>query len=251
MIMGGMGNKRMMVVVGLILQIFAFLGLLRGDYYYVGATTNTTAQRIRGSLADGDASDENAGSTRTRTRTRTRTSSTTTVGTVSAVYGLIDRVLKDPKAKDSIRLHIVEDEGDGDDEDEDEQLSLQQQQQQQEKNDDRRQWFRLEQQELTTQQLLADDENGLGSSSTSSAAIIVITATSASELTAGIGYYFKHYCNFTLEWSTGGRAGGSHIVLPEIWPVPLDDNDKHDDKKKTVIHHRTTKWRYVLIECIR
>ena len=185
------------------------------------------------------------------------------LGTVGAVYDLIDRVLKDPKAKDSICLRIVNPEGgrSSSSHQQKQQQQPQQQQQQHEKKDqsnDERLWFHLEQQERTRYQFDAGErdfgcrerrEDDLDSDLDvdldvdldlhTSNTMIVVTATSASELTAGLGYYFKHYCNFTLEWSTGGRAGGSHIVLPEVWPVPLE----HD--KKTILRYRTTKWRCV------
>eukprot|EP01052_Picozoa_sp_SAG31_P026065 SAG31_NODE_2335_length_5925_cov_3.925506_4_plen_229_part_00 len=42
-----------------------------------------------------------------------------------------------------------------------------------------------------------------------------ITGTSASELTGGIGYYLREYCNMTVGWP---RGGGSHIFIPSLWP---------------------------------
>ena len=155
------------------------------------------------------------------------------LGKVNAVYDLIDRVLKDPKAKDSICLSIVD-------------------------SQEEKPWFRLEQREhgckshkpSNTNNKLLDDTTSTTTTSSSSISsssgslddvAIAITATSASELTAGLGHYFKHYCNFTIEWSTGGRAGGSHIVVPKTWPVPLEE-------EKTVLKYRTTQWRCVYIE---
>ena len=44
---------------------------------------------------------------------------------------------------------------------------------------------------------------------------VVITASTASELSAGVGYYLRHYCNMTLGWPQGG---GSRIVIPNEWP---------------------------------
>jgi len=154
-------------------------------------------------------------------------------GTVDAVYSLIDRALPDhSKAKDSIRLHIVDD----DDNDRDEESFIQHQHQHQhqqwrQRNNSRRQWFRLEQQNFINR-------------SNSTDTVIIITATSASELSAGLGYYLKEYCNFTIEWATGGRAGGSNIVFPNVWPVPLGN-----DKTSSVVRHRTTKWSYLMNVC--
>lgn len=44
---------------------------------------------------------------------------------------------------------------------------------------------------------------------------IQITGTTANELSAGVGWYLRHYCNMTIGWP---RGGGSHIVIPEQWP---------------------------------
>ena len=139
---------------------------------------------------------------------------------MKAVYDLIDRVLKDPLAKESICLSIVDPET-------------------QEDSDEL--WFRLEQQPLgCSQHVVNTTTTATVTATATNNYSIAITATSPSELTAGLGYYFKHYCNFTIEWSTGGRAGGSHIVIPETWPVPLQE---------VVVKHRTTKWSYLMNVC--
>jgi alpha-N-acetylglucosaminidase len=97
-------------------------------------------------------------------------------------------------------------------------------------------WFRLEEKRLC-----------MNSSSTTT---IAITATSASELTAGLGHYLKEYCNFTLEWSTGGRAGGSHIVIPETWPVLLHDgHDSSSSISVAVQKQRIVPWSYLMNVC--
>ena len=44
---------------------------------------------------------------------------------------------------------------------------------------------------------------------------IIITASTASELSAGVGFYLKEYCNMTFGWPLGG---GSRIVIPKFWP---------------------------------
>ena len=44
---------------------------------------------------------------------------------------------------------------------------------------------------------------------------VIITASTASELSAGVGFYLKEYCNMTFGWPLGG---GSRIVIPKIWP---------------------------------
>ena len=51
----------------------------------------------------------------------------------------------------------------------------------------------------------------------SSGGRISVTGTSASELSAGVGYYLREYCNMTMGWQ---RAGGSRFVSPSPggWP---------------------------------
>ena len=167
------------------------------------------------------------------------------IGTVGAVYDLMDRVLKDPNAKNSFRLRIVNENDNG-------------------KGGKRssssftQSWFRLEQQQKKTpdhhqqQPLSSIDNHNTATNAdidTDTTIVIAIAATSANELTAGLGYYFKHYCNFTLEWSTGGRAGGEHIVLPDVWPVPLvaapGGPEREHEHETTVVRRRTTQLRYV------
>lgn len=193
------------------IQSMLFLGLivLFVGQLPVGDSSNVLQKRIRGGLKD-----------------HSPIQAKTNIGSVQAVYDLLDRVLKDPAAKDSIRLSIVNSE------EKNPRLGTQK-----ESPKDSKLWFRLEEQPtkgrshstlLNTRTTVNKDEKF----------VIAITATSASELTAGLGYYFKHYCNFTIEWSTGGRAGGSHIVIPDTWPVPLNE-------ETPIVRSRTTKWRYV------
>ncbi|KAG7360271.1 alpha-N-acetylglucosaminidase (NAglu) tim-barrel domain containing protein [Nitzschia inconspicua] len=136
-------------------------------------------------------------------------------GSVRAVYDLIDRVLGNPELKKAFDLAVVP----GDRRD--------------------KPWFRIEQN--TT---FVGDPN-----------IIRITATSVSELTAGLGHYFKEYCNFTIEWSTGGRAGGSHIIIPDIWPVPLHQSPEMINAATprsvsfSLQVQRTVSWSYLMNVC--
>ena len=44
---------------------------------------------------------------------------------------------------------------------------------------------------------------------------IQIKGTRASELTAGLGFYLRHYCNMTIGWP---RGGGSNVFVPDEWP---------------------------------
>jgi len=45
---------------------------------------------------------------------------------------------------------------------------------------------------------------------------VSIVGTSAAELTAGIGHYFREYCNMTIGWP---RGGGSNVFTPSPWPA--------------------------------
>lgn len=45
---------------------------------------------------------------------------------------------------------------------------------------------------------------------------IALAGTSASELTAGVGFYLREFCNLTIGWP---RGGGSSLALPKSWPV--------------------------------
>jgi hypothetical protein len=40
---------------------------------------------------------------------------------------------------------------------------------------------------------------------------VSVRGTTASELTAAIGYYLRNYCNMTIGWP---RGGGSNVFLP-------------------------------------
>jgi alpha-N-acetylglucosaminidase len=139
-------------------------------------------------------------------------------GSVDAVYDLMDRVLGDTELKKPFHLAIVPGDRKGNP------------------------WFRLEQNTTTF--------SNESSSATAATSTIRITATSVSELTAGLGYYFKEYCNFTIEWSTGGRAGGSHIVIPDVWPIPLGQvtQDPHS-VSISVKKYRTVPWSYLMNVC--
>jgi hypothetical protein len=45
---------------------------------------------------------------------------------------------------------------------------------------------------------------------------VAIAGTSASQLTAAIGLYFREYCNMTIGWP---RGGGSNVFTPAAWPT--------------------------------
>ena len=45
---------------------------------------------------------------------------------------------------------------------------------------------------------------------------VLITGTTASELTAGLGWYLRRFCNMTIGWP---RGGGSNLFIPDQWPA--------------------------------
>jgi Alpha-N-acetylglucosaminidase (NAGLU) N-terminal domain len=64
--------------------------------------------------------------------------------------------------------------------------------------------------------------------------LIRITGTTANELSAGVGWYLRHYCNMTIGWP---RGGGSHITIPQQWP-----------KIGTVVQKkRQLPWSYLMV----
>lgn len=63
-----------------------------------------------------------------------------------------------------------------------------------------------------------------------------ITGTSASELSAAVGYYFRQYCNMTIGWP---RGGGSRVFLPKKWPRV----------SVKVTRQRNTPWSYIMNVC--
>lgn len=60
-----------------------------------------------------------------------------------------------------------------------------------------------------------------------------IEATTASELTMGLGVYFREFCNMTIGWP---RGGGSHVFKPAEWPKV----------GSTVVRARNVPWSYMM-----
>jgi hypothetical protein len=166
-------------VLRLLLQSFILLVLLGIRGNYIRARNIESRSRSIGDIDNsGDGGDGGDISSDINSSPKS-----TDKGTVNAIYSLIDRVLKNhPTAKDSIRLRIVADDDGINNEDEDEESFLLQNPQRGRRNDynQRREWYRLEQQ-----------NNVINNRSNSTETIIIITGTSHSELTAGLGYYFK------------------------------------------------------------
>ncbi len=53
---------------------------------------------------------------------------------------------------------------------------------------------------------------------------VAVRGTTASELTAAIGIYFRDYCNMTIGWP---RGGGSNVFMPKqfvVVSVPVDSS---------------------------
>jgi hypothetical protein len=177
-------------------------------------------------------------------------------GSVDAAYDLIDRVLGVPEARESILLVLAQPHHDDDDDDASHTLGETERQ-------DGPRWFRLEQVPVTAHREGRSEigihrtGGGITDPPSPNDIQIVITGTSMSELTAGLGFYFKEYCNFTIEWSTGGRAGGSHIEMPPLdrWPVPLSAaagataSRDSGDLSVTVHRDRIVQWSYLMNVC--
>lgn len=66
---------------------------------------------------------------------------------------------------------------------------------------------------------------------------VKITASTASELGAGVGWYLRHYCNMTLGWPSGG---GSRIIIPDAWPKI---------GSRPVVKKRAVPWSYFMNVC--
>jgi len=65
---------------------------------------------------------------------------------------------------------------------------------------------------------------------------VAIVATGASELTTGLGYYFRQYCNMTTGWP---RGGGNNMFVPKVWPLIGTQ----------VSRQRNVPWSYMMNVC--
>jgi hypothetical protein len=63
-----------------------------------------------------------------------------------------------------------------------------------------------------------------------------ISASSVSELTAGLGVYLREVCNMTIGWP---RGGGSNIAVPEKWP----------SIGQPILRKRIAPWSYIMNVC--
>jgi alpha-N-acetylglucosaminidase len=68
---------------------------------------------------------------------------------------------------------------------------------------------------------------------------VVIRATSISELTAGIGFYLREYCNMTIGWK---RGGGSNLKVPASAWAKIGSGD-------VVLRKRNVPWSYMMNVC--
>jgi len=66
---------------------------------------------------------------------------------------------------------------------------------------------------------------------------LAVTGSSAAELTAGLGFYFREFCNMTIGWK---RGGGSHVFTPRSWPLVPSNG---------VTKRRVTPWSYIMNVC--
>lgn len=91
-------------------------------------------------------------------------------------------------------------------------------------------WFCMEQEKERKKSEISDGNNDNR---------IVVMASSVSELSYGIGYYLRYYCNVTLGWD---RVGGSvrNVTLPSgNWPV----------LNQPIQKHRRVPWSYLMNVC--
>jgi alpha-N-acetylglucosaminidase len=65
---------------------------------------------------------------------------------------------------------------------------------------------------------------------------VAIKGSSASELTAALGTYFREYCNMTIGWP---RGGGSNIFTPSPWPA----------LGSPISRRRIVPWSYIMNVC--
>lgn len=119
------------------------------------------------------------------------------VGQASAVYDLLDRVLGG--APHPFRLEIQQQQPGG---------NL---------------YFQLQD---TTNGKTGDEEKNSS---------ILVKASTASELSAGVGWYLRHYCNMTLGWP---RGGGSRVVIPQAWP---------QIGSQPLLRPRQVPWSYLMV----
>ncbi|CAB9526585.1 Alpha-N-acetylglucosaminidase (NAGLU) tim-barrel domain [Seminavis robusta] len=150
--------------------------------------------------------------------------SSKSVGDVSALYDLLDRVLaKSDTGENDASSHFVLKLCDGS-EDEQDNVSVEGACSCSSSfDDDNGGWFCMEQQ----QQSSTNDD-------------LVIMGTSVSEISYGIGHYFRYYCNFTVGWE---RIGGSvrNLALPDgsAWPVV----------PQPIRKQRRVPWSYLMNVC--
>jgi hypothetical protein len=140
------------------------------------------------------------------------------VGEVSAVYDLIGRVLGD-QVSHPFRLKLAA-ANDGDDNNE--------------------LFFQLQ------DHYFDDEEDGQGSSQQHQ---ILVTASTASELSAGVGWYLREQCNMTIGWP---RGGGSRIVIPKNGSWPKIGNDRKSSSSPVILKKvRQVPWSYLMVSVLR
>jgi hypothetical protein len=65
---------------------------------------------------------------------------------------------------------------------------------------------------------------------------VAISASSVSELTAGVGVYMREICNMTIGWP---RGGGSDVLVPNPWP----------SVGQAITRKRVAPWSYIMNVC--
>lgn len=67
-----------------------------------------------------------------------------------------------------------------------------------------------------------------------------ISGTSASELSAGAGWYLRDVCNMTIGWP---RGGGSNVFTPKVWP------QVGASSASPIVRRRAVPWSYMMNVC--
>lgn len=90
---------------------------------------------------------------------------------------------------------------------------------------------------LSISQSLTDDGEFSVTLADTSDEKVAIVGSSASELSYGVGFYFREICNMTIGWK---RGGGSRIFMPRQWPTI---------GSKPITKTRLVPWSYMMNVC--
>ena len=148
------------------------------------------------------------------------------IGETSAVYDLLDRILRNQEHPFVLKIAPLEDKN----------------------KKDQRLYFHLKDYDGEVDELVGDEsfplnnaalkrKTATATTTSNSTNKILITASTASELTAGIGWYLWNYCNMTYGWK---RGGGSQMRVPSTgWPR-INETDG-------IAKERAVPWSYFMV----